>query len=86
MTRSIWKGPFIDGYVLGRALKAQKSNKLMKEIWSRRSVILPEFVGLKANIYNGQKWSTLLITEDMIGHKFGEFSPTRKVCQHKKKK
>lgn len=83
MTRSVWKGPFIDGYLLKKADKARASgrNEIIK-IWSRRSTILPYFVGLTFGVYNGQKFVPVLVTENMIGHKFGEFSPTRTFYGH----
>jgi small subunit ribosomal protein S19 len=78
MSRSVWKGPFFDGYLLRKAEKARESgrNEVIK-IWSRRSTILPQFVGLTFGVYNGRKHIPVLVSEDMIGHKFGEFSPTR---------
>jgi len=78
MARSVWKGPFIDGYLLKKAETARGSTrKDVIKIWSRRSTILPQFVGLTFGVYNGQKHIPVLVTEDMVGHKFGEFSPTR---------
>ena len=83
MARSTWKGPFIDGYVLKKAEEAQSSGrKGVIKIWSRRSTILPQFVGLTFGVYNGQKHIPVLVTEDMVGHKFGEFSPTRTYYGH----
>jgi small subunit ribosomal protein S19 len=81
--RSVSKGPFVDGYMLKKAEKARdtKSNAIIK-IWSRRSTILPQFVGLTFGVYNGQKHVPVLVSEDMIGHKFGEFSPTRTYYGH----
>ncbi len=83
MTRSVSKGPFVDGFLLKKADKARetKSNAVIK-IWSRRSTILPQFVGLTFGVYNGQKHIPVLVSEDMIGHKFGEFSPTRTYYGH----
>ena len=83
MTRSIWKGPFVDGYLLKKAEKAQSSgrNDVVK-IWSRRSTILPQFVGITCGVHNGQKHVPVSVTEDMIGHKFGEFAPTRTYYGH----
>ena len=83
MTRSVWKGPFVDGYLLKKADKARASgrNEIIK-IWTRRSTILPHFVGLTFGVYNGQKFLPVLVTENMIGHKFGEFSPTRTFYGH----
>ena len=83
MPRSVWKGPFIDGHLLKKAEDARASGrKTVIKIWSRRSTILPQFVGLTFGVYNGQKFIPVNITEDMIGHKFGEFSPTRTYYGH----
>ena len=78
MARSVWKGPFVDGYLLKKAEKASASgrNDVIK-IWSRRSTILPQFVGLTFGVYNGKKHVPVAVSEDMVGHKFGEFAPTR---------
>jgi small subunit ribosomal protein S19 len=83
VTRSIWKGPFVDGYLLEKAEKSRESGR--KEIirtWSRRSTILPQFVGLTFGVHNGHKFLPVLVTENMVGHKFGEFSPTRTFYGH----
>ncbi len=78
MTRSVWKGPFVDGFLMKKADAARNSGrKDVIKIWSRRSTILPQFVGLTFGVYNGLKHIPVLVTEDMVGHKFGEFSPTR---------
>jgi len=78
MTRSIWKGPFVDGYLLKKAEAARSSGrKDVIKTWSRRSTILPQFVGITFGVYNGHKHIPVLINEDMVGHKLGEFSPTR---------
>ncbi len=83
MPRSVWKGPFIDGYVLKKVERARESGrKDAIKIWSRRSTILPQFVGLNFAVYNGRKFIPVYITEDMVGHKFGEFSPTRTYHGH----
>ena len=83
MTRSVWKGPFVDGYLLKKAEAARESGrKDIIKIWSRRSTILPQFVGITFGVYNGKKHVPVLVTEDMIGHKFGEFSPTRTYLGH----
>ena len=92
MSRSIWKGPFIDGYLLKKIKNddslEKNSNKTLNKkpikTWSRRSMIIPELVGLNFHIYNGKGFIRLLVTEDMIGHKFGEFASTRKKCVHDK--
>jgi small subunit ribosomal protein S19 len=83
VARSVSKGPFVDGYMLKKAEKARegRSNAVVK-IWSRRSTILPQFVGLTFGVYNGQKHVPVIVSEDMIGHKFGEFSPTRTYYGH----
>ena len=83
MARSVWKGPFVDGYLLKKAetVRAGGRNEVIK-IWSRRSTVLPQFVGLTFGVYNGHKFIPVLITEDMIGHKMGEFSPTRTYLGH----
>jgi small subunit ribosomal protein S19 len=83
MTRSVWKGPFVDGYMLKKAQNARDKNSSAPiKIWSRRSTILPQFVGLTFGVYNGQKHIPVFVSEDMIGHKFGEFSPTRTYYGH----
>jgi small subunit ribosomal protein S19 len=71
MTRSVWKGPYVDPSLL-------RSTQIKRKLWSRRSCVLPQFVGCFTQIYNGTKWIGLKITEDMVGHKFGEFASTRK--------
>ncbi len=83
MSRSVWKGPFVDGYLLKKADKVRESGRHeVIKIWSRRSTILPQFVGLTFGVYNGKKHIPVLVSEDMIGHKFGEFSPTRTYYGH----
>jgi small subunit ribosomal protein S19 len=83
MARSVWKGPFVDGYLLKKAEKARSSGRSeVIKIWSRRSTILPHFVGLTFGVYNGQKHIPVLVSEDMVGQKFGEFSPTRTYYGH----
>jgi len=83
MARSVWKGPFVDGYLLKKAEKARSSGRHeVIKIWSRRSTILPQFVGLTFGVYNGQKHVPVQVTEEMVGHKFGEFSPTRTFHGH----
>jgi len=83
VTRSVWKGPFIDGYLLKKADKVRNSgrNEVIK-IWTRRSTILPQFVGLTFGVYNGHKHIPVNVSEEMIGMKFGEFSPTRTFTGH----
>ena len=78
MARSIWKGPFVDGYLLKKAEAAHGSGrKNVIKTWSRRSTILPQFVGLTFGVHNGRKHLPVLVTENMVGHKLGEFAPTR---------
>ena len=78
MTRSVWKGPFVDGYLLKKADVAQNSGrKDVIKTWSRRSTIMPQFVGLTFGVHNGQKHVPVQISEDMVGMKLGEFAPTR---------
>lgn len=82
-SRSVWKGPFVDGYLLkkiGEALEA-KRNQVIKT-WSRRSTILPQFVGLTFAVYNGKQFVPVTVKEEMVGHKLGEFSPTRNYTGH----
>jgi len=81
--RSIWKGPFVDGHLLKKAEETRASGrKTVIKTWSRRSTILPQFVGLTFGVYNGHKFIPVLATENMIGHKFGEFSPSRTYIGH----
>jgi small subunit ribosomal protein S19 len=83
MARSVWKGPFVDGYLLKKAEKVRAGGRSeIIKTWSRRSTILPQFVGLTFGVYNGLKFVPVSVTEDMIGHKFGEFSPTRTFHSH----
>ena len=83
MTRSVWKGPFVDMTLIKKAEKVSESGR--KEViktWSRRSTILPQFVGLTFGVYNGKKFIPVSVNESMVGHKFGEFSPTRTFKSH----
>ena len=84
MTRSTWKGPFYEEYLLKKAEDVRKSGKTNQviKIWTRKSTILPEFVGLTFGVYNGMKFIPVSINENMVGHKFGEFSPTRTFNSH----
>nr|YP_009647146.1 ribosomal protein S19 [Chloropicon maureeniae]QBX98824.1 ribosomal protein S19 [Chloropicon maureeniae] len=84
MTRSLWKGPFLDSGLIRTILRTDPKGKVPK-IYSRRSVILPQFVGMEVEIYNGRSFQSVLITEKMIGHTFGEFALTRKPFVPKKK-
>ena len=83
MARSVWKGPFVDGYLLRKADTAQNSGrKDVIKTWSRRSTIMPQFIGLTFGVYNGHKHVPVTVNEDMVGMKFGEFSPTRTFYGH----
>ena len=83
MPRSLKKGPFIDQKLYKKVLITQetRSNRVIKT-WSRRSTIIPEMVGITLAVHNGRKFVPVLITEDMVGHKLGEFSPTRTYYGH----
>ncbi len=83
MPRSTWKGPFVDGYLLKKAAAAKESTKReVIKTWSRRSTILPQFVGLNFQVHNGNKFVPVTISEEMVGHKLGEFAPTRSYYGH----
>ena len=83
MARSVWKGPFVEASLIKKSEKARQSvrNEVIKT-WSRRSTILPQFVGLTFGVYNGKKFIPVNVTEEMVGHKLGEFSPTRTFSAH----
>jgi len=83
VARSVWKGPFVDGFLLKKAEAAQESaRKEVVKTWSRRSTIMPQFVGLTFAVHNGHKFIPVLVTEEMIGHRFGEFALTRTFHGH----
>ncbi len=83
MSRSLKKGPFVDGSLLKKVEAAQASrDKRPIKTWSRRSTILPEFIGLTIAVHNGRQHVPVFINENMVGHKLGEFSPTRKFRKH----
>ena len=83
MARSIWKGPFVDPSLLKKVEKNKdKSSTKPIKTWSRKSTIIPEFVGVSFLIYNGKKFIPIKISEEMVGHKLGEFSPTRSFSGH----
>ena len=83
MSRATWKGPFVEKSLIKKAEKVQKSGKReVIKTWSRRSTIMPDFVGLTIGVYNGQKFIPVSINENMVGHKLGEFSPTRTFKGH----
>ncbi|RLB30269.1 MAG: 30S ribosomal protein S19 [Desulfobacteraceae bacterium] len=83
MPRSVKKGPFVDGSLMKKVdrVKKENSHQVIKT-WSRRSTILPEFISLTFAVHNGKKFVPVFITEDMVGHKLGEFSPTRIFYSH----
>jgi len=94
MPRSVWKGPFVDGYLLKKAAASHEEGRrkpiktwsrrstIMPNFVGRRSTIMPNFVGLTFQVHNGQKFIPVLIDEDMVGHKLGEFAPTRTYYGH----
>jgi small subunit ribosomal protein S19 len=83
MSRSLKKGPFVDGHLLQKVIDAQKSQrKPVIKTWSRRSTIIPECVGLTFAVHNGRKFVPVFVTENMVGHKLGEFAPTRTFHGH----
>ena len=83
MPRSVKKGPFIDGYLLKKvdAVRGTGRNEIIKT-WSRRSTILPEFIGVTFAVHNGKKFIPVFVSEEMVGHKLGEFAPTRTFHSH----
>ena len=83
MARSVWKGPFVEESLIKKAEKQKnETNKKPIKTWSRKSTIIPDFIGLSFLIYNGKKFIPLTVSEDMVGHKFGEFAPTRQFFGH----
>lgn len=84
MARSIKKGPFVDQSLLRRIERARNSgqNAPVIKTWSRRSTVMPDFIGLTFAVHNGKKFIPVYITEEMVGHKLGEFSPTRTYYGH----
>ena len=83
MARSVWKGPFVDPSLLKKVEKLKSQAKPMPiKTWSRKSTIIPEFIGISFLIYNGKKFIPIKISEEMVGHKLGEFSPTRQFHGH----
>jgi len=83
MSRSTKKGPFVDAHLLEKVERMTRSGeKRPIKTWSRRSVVMPDFVGYTMLIYNGRKFVPVFITENMVGHKLGEFSPTRTFRKH----
>lgn len=83
MPRSVKKGPFVDGHLMRKVDRAVEANdKRVIKTWSRRSTIIPEMVGMTFAVHNGKKFFPVYITENMVGHKLGEFSPTRTFYSH----
>ena len=83
MSRSVWKGPFVEESLIKKVEKQKKDpKKIPIKTWSRKSTIIPEFIGVSFLIYNGKKFIPVTISEDMVGHKLGEFSPTRQFVGH----
>lgn len=83
MPRSIKKGPYVEQSLLKKAREAQeKGERKAIKTWSRRSLIIPEFVGLTFAVHNGRKFVPIYVTENMVGHKLGEFAPTRTFYKH----
>ena len=86
MSRSLKKGPFVESRLLGRVQTMnKKSEKKVVKTWSRASVIFPDFIGHTIAVYNGRKHVPVFVTENMVGHRFGEFAPTRTFRGHEKK-
>ena len=78
MARSVWKGPYFDVTLFKKVKKSkEESSKSPIKTWTRRSTIIPDFVGVTISVYNGKSFIPVYVTEDMVGHKLGEFSPTR---------
>lgn len=82
MARSIKKGPFVDDHLKAKAQAEGPGSKKVIKTWSRRSTITPEFVGLTIAVHNGRKFIPVFVTENMVGHKLGEFAPTRTFFGH----
>ena len=83
MARSVWKGPYFDITLFKKVKKSKEENsKSPIKTWSRRSTVIPDFVGVTISVYNGKSFIPVYVTEDMVGHKLGEFSPTRTFKGH----
>ena len=86
MSRSVKKGPFVEARLLGRVQEMNKrSERKVLKTWSRASVVFPDFIGHTVAVYNGRKHVPVFVTENMVGHRFGEFAPTRTFRGHEKK-
>ena len=82
MSRSIKKGPFVDAHLVKKVAAQQEGKKEVIKTWSRRSTIYPDFIGLTFGVHNGREHVPVYVTEDMVGHKLGEFAPTRTYRGH----
>ena len=83
MSRAVWKGPFVEESLIKKVEKQKnETNRKPIKMWSRKSTIIPDFVGFSFLIYNGKKFIPITVSEDMVGHKFGEFAPTRQFTGH----
>ncbi|HJK87786.1 MAG TPA: 30S ribosomal protein S19 [Candidatus Megaira endosymbiont of Hartmannula sinica] len=83
MSRSVWKGPFVDQFLIKKVDNfSKKAKKDIIKTWSRRSTIVPPFIGYTFAVHNGKKFIPVRVSEDMVGHKFGEFAPTRTYYGH----
>ena len=83
MARSVWKGPYFDITLFKKVKKSKEENsKSPIKTWSRRSTVIPDFVGVTISVYNGKSFIPVYVTEDMVGHKLGEFAPTRTFFGH----
>ena len=83
MSRAVWKGPFVEERLMKKVEKIKNDpNKKPIKTWSRKSTIIPDFVGISFLIYNGKKFIPITVSEDMVGHKLGEFAPTRQFSGH----
>ena len=83
MSRAVWKGPFVEESLIKKVEKQKnETNRKPIKMWSRKSTIIPDFVGFSFLIYNGKKFIPITVSEDMVGHKFGEFAPTRQFARH----
>jgi small subunit ribosomal protein S19 len=83
MARSVKKGPFVDDHLMKKVITARETgNKKIIQTWSRRSTITPEMIGMNLGVHNGKKFVPIFVTENMIGHKLGEFAPTRTFHGH----
>ena len=83
MARSLKKGPFVDDHLMEKVNRARETgSKKPIQTWSRRSTVVPDMVGLNLSVHNGRKFIPIFVTENMVGHKLGEFAPTRQFIGH----